>query len=173
MQARIGFRARVLSVGLLPCNTAPFPARLIFFVREMWPCLTAQGGFPSRIPQDSDIFRCRNTQILSILLAGLNEHFASMSAGTAPGDGLDFAEDAGKRDHYVTIDKEMTAMGSPVDSAVLHDGLYCGGTQNPGRIFYLIVCHAVNGCIVRTTASLRQDVKIHRPLRAAPDRPRL
>jgi hypothetical protein len=122
--------------------------------------LQLPGGLNAEAGEEFLLHGTAPSMILSILSTGLNEHFAGMSAGTALGDGLYFAEDAGKCDHYVTMDKEMTATGSPEDRTALHDRLYSGGASHPGRVFYLVVCRVVTGYIVRTTKSLRQDANM-------------
>ena len=44
-------------------------------------------------------------KLLSLLSNGLNERFSGSNAGTAFGDGIYLAEDAGKTDQYVSIDR--------------------------------------------------------------------
>ena len=95
------------------------------------------------------------SKLLSILSTGLNEHFSGTSSGTAFGYGIYFADDAGKTDHYVTMDTEQNVTGWRSDEAkavkALHTSLYQGGRVcHPGRVFYLLVCRVATGYVVRT-----------------------
>ena len=85
--------------------------------------------------------------VLSVLSTGLNEHFSGLGAGTAFGDGLYFAEDAGKNDHYVTMDEAHDG------SSDLHKRLYAHGVRHPSRVFYLLVCRVAVGYYVRTKSN--------------------
>jgi len=105
--------------------------------------------------------------LLSILSSGLNEHFSGTNAGTAFGDGLYFAEDAGKCDHYATIDIRPWQRNDPASAATrgsagtqaLHQRLYPEGTDHPGRVFYLLACRVATGCTVRTLTAHDKNMK--------------
>ena len=81
------------------------------------------------------------TSLLSILSNGMNERFSGTRAGAAFGDGLYFAEDAGKCDQYVAPTSRM--------SDELRQMLY-GGPPPPGDLCYLLVCRVVLGQHART-----------------------
>mgnify|MGYP002829539126 CR=1 FL=1 len=68
--------------------------------------------------------------ILSILSQGPTHRFSGTSTGTAFGDGLYFAEDAGKTDQYVTLDKGYEARNE------LHKRLY-ENARHEGKVFDL------------------------------------
>ena len=120
--------------------------------------LRLPGGLNAEAGEEFLLHGTQPSMVLSILSTGLNEHFAGTSAGTAFGDGLYFAEDAGKNDHYVTMDKE-TATRSSDTNKTLHERLY-NSASHPGRVFYLLVCRVATGYIVRTQKSLLQDINI-------------
>jgi hypothetical protein len=87
--------------------------------------------------------------LLSILSTGLNERFSGTNAGTAYGDGIYFAEDAGKNDQYAGVDEQYEA------TSELHKRLYRNGVRHPGKVYYLLVCRVAVGHHVRTHQSGR------------------
>ena len=88
--------------------------------------------------------------IKHILFGGLNERFAGSIHGAAFGDGIYFAEDAGKSDQYAQSD-----MLSPEAQQLLAKLLY--KSPNPSRpatadgsLFYVLVCRVCLGFPART-----------------------
>ena len=86
--------------------------------------------------------------VRTVILQGLNERFAGTSSGSAFGEAIYLAEDAGKTDQYVTVD--VTNDQGNEETTQLHRRLY--GPENPhrGNVFYIIVCRVTLGCPVRT-----------------------
>lgn len=82
--------------------------------------------------------------LLSVLSSGPNERFSGINKGTAYGEGFYLAEDAGKNDEYVKIDKRYSA------TSELHKRLYNNRYRHPGRVYYLLVCRVALGHHVRT-----------------------
>ena len=112
------------------------------------------GGLSAEANEEILLHGTTPSQILSILSTGLNEHFSGTSAGTAFGDGVYFAEDAGKTDHYVTMDRVHSSSAATRGSnQELHQRLYADAASHPGRVFYLLVCRVAAGYVVRTTTA--------------------
>jgi len=108
------------------------------------------GGLSAEANEEMLLHGTTPSQILSILSTGLNEHFSGSHAGTAFGDGVYFAEDAGKVDHYVTMDHEHSGSAAARGNQELHQRLYTDAVSHPGRVFYLLVCRVAVGYVVRT-----------------------
>lgn len=83
--------------------------------------------------------------LLSLISNGLNERFSGSNAGTAFGDGIYLAEDAGKTDQYVQKDPRF----DPSDE--LHKRLYGASCSHPSAVYYLLVVRVALGLPVRTT----------------------
>ena len=76
----------------LPTKTAKIASKLaLTLAKEVNETMLLHGTAPDRL--------------LSLLSNGLNERFSGSSAGTAFGDGIYLAEDSGKTDQYVTMDR--------------------------------------------------------------------
>jgi hypothetical protein len=101
-------------------------------------------------------------RLLDLLVQGLNEHYSGTGAGTAFGDGVYLAEDAGKTDQYVSVDSKYDP------SNELHKRLYGRTVPHPGDVFYVLVVRAALGYPVRTQRTLDNspEAKTHE-LRAA------
>jgi len=78
-----------------------------------------------------------------IVQNGMNERYAGASAGTAFGDGLYFADDAGKSDKYVEEDERYD------EANALHQQLYRDSSSHPGSVFYLFVFRVTLGHSVK------------------------
>jgi hypothetical protein len=91
---------------------------------------------------------CAPGVLVSILGNGLNERFAGASAGTAYGEGVYLAEDAGKCDQYVRVDDKQQSSGELEE---LHKRLY-KKVPHPGMVYYIFVCRAAIGHHVSTTS---------------------
>ena len=116
------------------------------------PAANLPGGLSAEANEEILLHGTSPSMILSILSTGLNEHFSGTSAGTAFGDGVYFAEDAGKTDHYVTMDPSYSGSAATRGSNdELHKRLYANAASHPGRVFYVLVCRVATGYIVRTT----------------------
>ena len=89
---------------------------------------------------------CAPGVLVSILGNGLNERFAGASAGTAYGEGVYLAEDAGKCDQYVRVDDKLQSSGELEE---LHKRLY-KKVPHPGTVYYIFVCRAAIGHHVST-----------------------
>jgi hypothetical protein len=102
-------------------------------------------------------------KLLNLLSTGLNERFSGTGAGTAFGDGVYLAEDAGKTDQYVSADSAYDP------SNELHKRLYDETMPHPEDVFYVLVVRAALGFPVRTQRTLdNSDEAIHtHALRAA------
>ena len=83
-------------------------------------------------------------RLLDLLSTGLNERFSGTGAGTAFGDGVYLAEDAGKTDQYVSPDSAYDP------SSELHKRLYSETVRHPDDVFYVLVVRAALGYPVRT-----------------------
>ena len=83
-------------------------------------------------------------KLLALLSTGLNERFSGTGAGTAFGDGVYLAEDAGKTDQYVSADSAYDP------SNELHKRLYDETMPHPEDVFYVLVVRAALGFPVRT-----------------------
>lgn len=81
--------------------------------------------------------------LLDIISKGMNERFSGSNAGTAFGDGIYLAEDAGKNDQYGAPDAQYNR------GSELHRRLYAR-TRHPGHVFYLIVARTSLGYCART-----------------------
>jgi hypothetical protein len=92
-------------------------------------------------------------RLLDLLSTGLNEHFAGTNAGTAFGDGVYLAEDAGKTDQYVGPDSAYDP------SSELHKWLYDETMPHPEDVFYVLVVRAALGFPVRTQRTLDNSKK--------------
>ena len=88
--------------------------------------------------------------LLSILSNGVNERFSGCSTGAVFGQGIYFAEDAGKNDQYAALDSHYDP--SSTTRAQLHKRLYVD-TSHPGNVFYLLACRVSLGHHVRTQES--------------------
>ena len=87
----------------------------------------------------------RPETLLQILRAGLNERYSGSSAGAAFGEGIYFAEDAGKSDQYVQCDKCMGEFPE------LHKQLYTETcSSHCGKVQYILVCRVILGHHLRT-----------------------
>ena len=73
-------------------------------------------------------------RLLDLLSTGLNERFSGTGAGTAFGDGVYLAEDAGKTDQYVSADSAYDP------SSELHKRLYGRTVHHPGDVFTFSWC---------------------------------
>ena len=83
-------------------------------------------------------------RLLALLSTGLNERYSGSGAGTAFGDGVYLAEDAGKTDQYVSADSAYDP------SNELHKRLYDETMPHPEDVFYVLVVRAALGFPVRT-----------------------
>ena len=83
-------------------------------------------------------------RLLDLLSTGLNERFSGTGAGTAFGDGVYLAEDAGKTDQYVSADSAYDP------SNELHKRLYDETMPHPEDVFYVLAVRAALGFPVRT-----------------------
>ena len=83
-------------------------------------------------------------RVLSMLSTGMNERFSGSNAGTAFGDGVYLAEDAGKTDQYVQPDAELHARAKE-PLADLHRRLYAPDHAHPGSVYYVFVCRVALG----------------------------
>ena len=119
------------------------------------------GGLSAEAGEEVLLHGTSPSTILSILSTGLNEHFSGTSAGTAFGDGVYFAEDSGKTDHYVTMDEQQShSAATRGNNEALHQRLYTNGVSHPERVFYLLVCRVATGYVVRTkTAHNHAEMK--------------
>jgi len=99
-------------------------------------------------------------RLLDLLSTGLNEHFAGINTGTAFGDGVYLAEDAGKTDQYVGPDSAYDP------SSELHKRLYDETMPHPEDVLYVLVVRAALGFPMRTQRTLVKKAKTH-DLRAA------
>ena len=121
---------------------------------------TLPGGLDAESGEEVLLHGTSPSSILSILSTGLNEHFSGASAGTAFGEGIYFAEDCGKNDHYVAMDERRAASSTRAgDCEALHQRLYGQRGRHPGRVFYLLVCRVAAGYIVRTTTKHDANMK--------------
>jgi hypothetical protein len=101
-------------------------------------------------------------RLLDLLSTGLNERFSGIGAGTAFGDGVYLAEDAGKTDQYVGLDSAYDP------SSELHKLLYSETVPHPVDVFYVLVVRAALGFPVRTQHTLdNSDEANTHALRAA------
>lgn len=83
--------------------------------------------------------------VLSLVNTGLNPNLSGSGAGTAFGEGVYLAEDAGKTDQYVSEDARYDA------TSELHKILYGRTHRHPGRnVYYLLVCRVALGYSART-----------------------
>ena len=84
--------------------------------------------------------------LLDMLSTGLNERYEGRYAGTgtALGEGVYLAEDAGKTDQYVGADSAYDP------SSELHKRLYDETIRHPSDVFYVLVVRAALGFPVRT-----------------------
>ena len=119
------------------------------------------GGLSADAGEEILLHGTSPSSILSILSTGLNEHFSGTSAGTAFGDGVYFAEDSGKTDHYVTMDSQVCGAAAirGRDFEALHKRLYANGVSHPGRVFYVLVCRVSTGYVVRTKTAHDKKMK--------------
>ena len=92
-------------------------------------------------------------RLLDLLSTGLNEHFSGTGAGTAFGDGVYLAEDAGKTDQYVGPDSAYDP------SSELHKWLYSETVPHPDDVLYVLVVRAALGFPVRTQLTLDNSKK--------------
>eukprot|EP00966_Prymnesium_polylepis_P043533 1009599-Prymnesium_polylepis.1 len=92
--------------------------------------------------------------LLDIVSKGMNERYSGTSAGTAFGDGIYLAEDAGKNDQYGVPDAQYDS------SSELHRRLYSCGARHPGNVFYIIVVRTSLGFGARTTHTKNRAVDI-------------
>ena len=89
--------------------------------------------------------------LLSLLSTGLNERLAGTNAGVAFGNGSYLAEDVGKSDQYVAVDRAHSKGGG--GAAELHRRLYGNAGdagKHSGEVFYVLLCRAAMGHAVRT-----------------------
>ena len=92
-------------------------------------------------------------RLFDLLSTGLNERFSGTGAGTAFGDGVYLAEDAGKTDQYVSPDSAYNP------SSELHKRLYSETMPHPDDVFYVLVARAALGFPVRTQRTLDNSKK--------------
>jgi hypothetical protein len=92
-------------------------------------------------------------RLLALLSTGLNERYAGGGAGTAFGDGVYLAEDAGKTDQYVGPDSAYDP------SSELHKWLYSETVRHPEDVLYVLVVRAALGFPVRTQRTLDNSKK--------------
>ena len=92
-------------------------------------------------------------RLLALLSTGLNERYAGGGAGTAFGDGVYLAEDAGKTDQYVGPDSAYDP------SSELHKWLYSETVPHPEDVLYVLVVRAALGFPVRTQRTLDNSKK--------------
>ena len=83
-------------------------------------------------------------RLLNLLSTGLNERFSGTNAGSAFGEGVYCAEDAGKTDQYVSADSTHDP------SSELHKRLYDKTVHHPDDVFYVLVLRVALGFPVRT-----------------------
>ena len=69
----------------------------------------------------------------------MNERFSGTGAGTAFGDGVYLAEDAGKTVQYISADSAYDP------SSELHKWLYSETVPHPDDVFYVLVVRAAYG----------------------------
>ena len=74
----------------------------------------------------------------------MNERFSGTGVGTAFGDGVYLAEDAGKTVQYISADSAYDP------SSELHKRLYDETMPHPDDVFYVLVVRAALGFPVRT-----------------------
>ena len=74
----------------------------------------------------------------------MNERFSGTGVGTAFGDGVYLAEDAGKTVQYISADSAYDP------SSELHKRLYDESMPHPDDVFYVLVVRAALGFPVRT-----------------------
>ena len=106
------------------------------------------GGVHEEANENFLMHGCAPGVLVSILGNGLNERFAGASAGTAYGEGVYLAEDAGKCDQYVRVDEKQQSSG---ELGELHKRLY-KKVPHPGDVYYIFVCRAAIGHHVSTTS---------------------
>eukprot|EP00900_Chrysochromulina_parva_P004800 jgi/Chrpa1/14320/Chrysochromulina_OHIO_Genome00005617-RA len=92
-------------------------------------------------------------RLLALLSTGLNERYSGSGAGTAFGDGVYLAEDAGKTDQYVSPDSAYDP------SSELHKWLYSETVPHPEDVLYVLVVRAALGFPVRTQRTLDNSKK--------------
>ena len=92
-------------------------------------------------------------RLLALLSMGLNERYSGSGAGTAFGDGIYLAEDAGKTDQYVGPDSAYEP------SSELHKWLYSETVPHPEDVLYVLVVRAALGFPVRTQRTLDNSKK--------------
>ena len=86
--------------------------------------------------------------ILSCVNTGLNPNLSGSGAGTAFGEGVYLAEDAGKADQYVEGEHADDKFNAHPE---LHAHLYGRSQRHPCcPVYYLLVCRVVLGCSIRT-----------------------
>ena len=85
--------------------------------------------------------------LFTLLANGMSERFSGTNAGTNFGDGAYLAEDIGKADQYVKVDRKY---GEHQD---LHDRLYGHTYRHPDDVYYTLVCRVALGLPLRTRKS--------------------
>ena len=114
--------------------------------RHVAALLRAEGKGLQLKPEVNETWLMHGTHagvLLDIISKGMNERFSGSNAGTAFGDGIYLAEDAGKNDQYGAPDAQYDR------GSELHRRLYAR-TRHPGHVFYLIVVRTSLGYCART-----------------------
>ena len=88
-------------------------------------------------------------RLYSMITNGMNERYAGTNAGAAFGEGVYFAEDAGKSDQYC---RQADVQSDGLSLADLHDRLYSRNTH-PGRVRYILVCRVALGYPAQTKST--------------------
>ena len=85
--------------------------------------------------------------LLNLLANGMSERFSGTNAGTNFGDGAYLAENIGKADQYVKVDRKYG------QHQELHDRLYGHTYRHPDDVYYVLVCRVALGLPLRTKKS--------------------